>query len=190
MTSDTIFEIIGVVIGLCYLYGEYKCSIYLWYVGILMSLFYIYIFYTAHLYANMGIYTYNLAANVYGLIIWKKSLTEDSTTTQGQSSVTTCPKKYYLPLLLCFVGCFIILYFLLTKIDGSAVPIVDAFVATLSVLAMWLLAHKYIEHWWLWIVVNTTSVIMCCLTGLYASAIMFTVYAIVSVLGYRHWKNL
>lgn len=40
-------EIAGAVIGLLYLYLEYRASVYLWPVGVVMPLFYIYIFFVS-----------------------------------------------------------------------------------------------------------------------------------------------
>ena len=59
-------EIIGAVIGLIYLYLEYKASVYLWPVGVIMPLFYIYIFFFSKFYADMGINVYYLFASIYG----------------------------------------------------------------------------------------------------------------------------
>jgi len=65
-------EIIGTLIGLLYLYLEYKASIYLWFAGVVMPLVYIYVFYAAGLYADMGINIYYLLAGLYGLVMWMK----------------------------------------------------------------------------------------------------------------------
>jgi Nicotinamide mononucleotide transporter. len=40
-------EIIGTLVGLLYLYLEYKASIYLWFAGVVMPFIYIYVFYAA-----------------------------------------------------------------------------------------------------------------------------------------------
>ena len=55
-------EIIGTIIGLLYLWLEYRASIYLWIAGIIMPAIYIFVYYKAGLYADFGINIYYLIA--------------------------------------------------------------------------------------------------------------------------------
>ena len=64
-------EIIGTLVGLIYLWLEYKASIYLWIAGIIMPAIYIFVYYEAGLYADFGINIYYLGAAVYGWLMWK-----------------------------------------------------------------------------------------------------------------------
>jgi nicotinamide mononucleotide transporter len=48
-------EIIGTIVGLVYLWLEYRASIYLWIAGIIMPAIYIFVYYDAGLYADFGI---------------------------------------------------------------------------------------------------------------------------------------
>jgi nicotinamide mononucleotide transporter len=45
MELNYVIQIVGALIGLTYLYLEYHASFWLWIAGMLMSLFYIYIFF-------------------------------------------------------------------------------------------------------------------------------------------------
>ena len=45
-------EIIGTVVGILYLWLEYRASIYLWIAGIIMPAVYIFVYYDAGLYAD------------------------------------------------------------------------------------------------------------------------------------------
>ena len=64
-------EIIGTLVGLLYLWLEYKASIYLWIAGIIMPAIYIFVYYNAGLYADFGINIYYLGAAIYGWMMWK-----------------------------------------------------------------------------------------------------------------------
>ena len=64
-------EIIGTLVGLLYLWLEYRASIYLWIAGIIMPAIYIFVYYNAGLYADFGINIYYLGAAIYGWMIWK-----------------------------------------------------------------------------------------------------------------------
>lgn len=63
-------EIIGVIVGLVYLYWEYKASSWLWVASIVMPAIYIFVYHDAGFYADMGINIYYLVASVYGLAFW------------------------------------------------------------------------------------------------------------------------
>ena len=64
-------EIIGTVVGILYLWLEYRASIYLWIAGIIMPAVYIFVYYDAGLYADFGINIYYLGAAIYGWMMWK-----------------------------------------------------------------------------------------------------------------------
>lgn len=55
-------EIFGTIVGLVYLWLEYRASIYLWIAGIVMPAIYIFVYYKAGLYADFGINIYYLIA--------------------------------------------------------------------------------------------------------------------------------
>ena len=63
-------EIFGTIVGLVYLWLEYRASIYLWIAGIVMPAIYIFVYYKAGLYADFGINIYYLIAAIYGWVFW------------------------------------------------------------------------------------------------------------------------
>ena len=63
-------EIFGTIVGLIYLWLEYRASIYLWIAGIVMPAIYIFVYYKAGLYADFGINIYYLIAAIYGWFFW------------------------------------------------------------------------------------------------------------------------
>ena len=191
MSIDIIIEIIGAVIGLTYLFLEYKANVWLWPVGILMSLFYVVIFFHGKFYADAAIYFYYIGANVYGLIQWtrsRKQTIEESGQT-AELAITHVPKKHILPLILVILALWMILYGILKTVTDSPVPFGDAFTTTVSIVAMWMLAQKYLEQWLLWILVNIVSTILYFWKGLYPTGVLFIVYVIVAVLGYFRWRK-
>lgn len=192
MEPAFIIEIIGVAIGLIYLYLEYKASFGLWTAGIVMSLFYIVIFFQAKFYADAGIYAYYLIANIYGLIHWHRHRQKNVDHTNEISDTLPIThislRKLGFSILIAVI-CWAGLWFLLSHVTDSPVPVGDAFTTAVSIVAMYMLAHKNIEHWWLWVVVNLVSCILYAWKGLYPMAGLFVVYTIVSVMGYFRWRR-
>lgn len=179
------FEIIGAVIGLLYLYLEYKANKWLWPVGVLMPIVYVWIFFHSKFYADMGIYVYYFFVSIYGWIKWTKN-THD----QAELPISHTPKKFILPLSLITLAVFAVIAFILIRFTDSPVPIGDSFTTALSIVAMWLLAHKYVEQWWLWFVVNIISCGLYVWKGLYPTSILFAIYSVISVFGYFKWKRM
>ena len=178
-------EIIGVVIGLIYLYLEYKANIWLWPVGVIMPIVYIFIFYQSKFYADMGIYIYYFFASIYGWYIWTKSIKKTD-----EILISHLPLRNIGKLIAIFLVIFIAIAFVLIRFTDSPVPYGDSFTTALSILAMWMLAHKYIEQWLLWIVVNIVSTVLYFWKGLDTTALLFIVYSIIPFFGYFKWKKI
>ncbi len=193
MSWDLIIEIIGAVIGLTYLFLEYKANVCLWPVGILMSLFYVVIFFHGKFYADAAVYLYYIGANTYGLLKWSRSRSK-ALTAEGSPAeelvITHTPKREILPLAVVSLILWCVLFWVLKTFTDSTVPAGDAFTTALSIVAMWMLAQKYLEQWMVWIVVNIVSTILYFWKGLYPTGILFIVYVIVAVLGYFRWRKL
>lgn len=189
MTIDIIIEIIGAVIGLIYLYLEYKANFWLWPVGILMSLFYLVIFFHGKFYADAALNLYYIVANVYGLALWSKHRIEKEQVVVDDLPIIHTPNNKIVLLILVFVGLWISIFLVLHRFTDSPVPIGDAFTTALSIVAMWMLAKKQLEQWLLWFAVDLVSTILYIWKGLYPTAALYVVYTIVAVLGYFRWKK-
>ena len=180
-----IIELLGAIIGLVFIFLEYRASSWLWVAGIIMSLFYIYIWYQADCLAWTLIYLYYLGANIYGVVVWLKNSNKNS-----DSGISNLPKKYYPILSIIIVLLTFIIFFVVYKFTDSKIPISESFSTALSVVGMWLLAKKYLQHWNIWMVVNPITALGSLYLGLYFSAALFTVYFVVSIMGFVHWRKL
>ena len=47
-------DMLGCIVGLIYIYQEYKASIWLWLTGIIMPVIYMFVYYDAALYEDLG----------------------------------------------------------------------------------------------------------------------------------------
>src|SRR5690554_2849532 len=90
-------EIIGAVVGLLYLYLEYKANRWLWPVGVLMPIVYIWIFFQSKFYADMGVNVYYFFASIYGWIRWNRYSSREEQPAKRSSLSKflrlTCPTK-------------------------------------------------------------------------------------------------
>lgn len=187
MNWDLALEIFGTIVGLIYLYYEYKAHRLLWVMGIIMPAISVGVYYNAGLYADMGINIYYILAGVYGYVVWTF---RNKQRRQVELPITRMPRKAYIYTTALAICLHSIIYYILEYFTDSTVPSWDAFTTALSVIAMWMLARKYIEQWWLWIVVDVVSAGLYIYKGIYFYAGLYALYAVIAVLGYYNWKKL
>ena len=185
-------EILGTLVGLLYIYFEYKASIWVWLTGIVMPAIYIFVYYDSGFYADMGINVYYLIAGLYGWSMWvgRKIWKKETAEEMKPLKISRTPKKYILPLGIVAAVSFTIIVWILLKFTDSDVPYGDSLTTALSIVGLWMLARKYVEQWIVWIVVD----ILCCALylykGLYPTAVLYGLYTIIAVFGYFKWIRL
>lgn len=78
----------------------------------------------------------------------------------------------------------------LIRFTDSTVPLADSFTTALSVVAMWMLAKKYVEQWLVWIVIDIVSAALYVYKDLPFTASLYALYAVIAWFGYRKWLKL
>ena len=187
-------EILGTIVGIIYLWLEYKANIYLWLVSIIMPAIYLYIFYVAGLYADFAINIYYLLIAIYGWMAWKYGFKLFSAKREKNGDemlrVSHVPKKLWIRLMAVYVILQLSITWVLIAYTNSDVPWLDSFTTSVSILAMWLLARKYLEQWLVWIVVDVVSAGLYLYKDLYYTSALYAVYAIIAIFGYYKWKSI
>lgn len=190
-----LLEIMGTIVGLIYLWLEYRASIYLWIASIVMPAIYLFVYFEAGLYADFGINVYYLLAAIYGWFAWKfygrKQYSQDrSDTASDEMPITHIPLREILPSCLVFVGSLGLIWWLLSSYTDSNVAGWDSFTTALSVIGMWMLSRKYLEQWLVWIVVDIVCVGLYIYKELYFTAGLYGLYAIIAIFGYLKWREM
>jgi nicotinamide mononucleotide transporter len=208
--SNNFIEIFGAVTGIIFVFLEIRQNIWLWPVGLVTSAVYIWVFFTSKFYADMSLQGYYLVISCLGWYWWtrgkKRRLRSKATkfreaeggdveklrieeTETKELQVTRLKLSTGIMLALVFFLLYIIMWFVLTRLTDSPVPVRDSFITSLSIIATWMLARKIYEHWFLWIVVNFVSAVFFLTRGLYPTVILYTVYGIMSFVGLAAWKK-
>ena len=186
-------EVVGAVIGLAYLFFEYRASIWTWVFGVLMPIVYVYLFFRNGLYANMGINIYYIVASVYGFVMWRRASKSASQQVGGQQSektiIESCPRRYWLVILLVLALLTIALYLILNLLKESQYPLLDALSTALSIVMMYMLSRRWYQQWLLCIATEPIMIALGLLTGMYATAVMYAVYLVVAIMGYFKWRK-
>ena len=174
------------ILGLLYIWLEYRASILLWFVGIIMPAFDIYLYWSHGLYGDAGMAAYYTLAAVYGYCIWKFKKTRKQ---KLSLPIAFMPKKQYLPAALFFRAAWGITYFVLITWTNSTVPVLDSFTNALSFVGLWALARKYAEQWLFWIVVDVVCTVLYVHKGIPFKALLYGLYVVIAVLGYNKWRK-
>lgn len=179
-------ELLGAILGLFYIVFSIRQNILTWPTGLLASAFYIVVFFKSGFYADMGLQVYYVVISIYGWYFWLKG---NRKITEKQIPVRSTSKKLWVKLGAVFLLIYAAILFILLKFTDSTVPFMDTLTTALSIIATWMLARKYIEHWIIWIFVDLVSSGMYVYKNLWPTVILFLVYTFMAFLGYLEWKK-
>jgi nicotinamide mononucleotide transporter len=82
------------------------------------------------------------------------------------------------------------IYWLLVTLTDSRVPLADSFTTALSLVGIWALAHKYLEQWCVWIVVDVVTCALYFYKDIPFKASLYGLYVVIAVMGYFKWKRM
>ncbi len=182
-----IIDIIGAAIGLVYIVSEYRAGRLIWVWSLLMSLFYIVIYYLIDCYANCGISIYNFLMSVYGLLVWRGIIASKDKTPRR---IGSCPRHLVPWVVLACVVLSVAFYFLLRALPNeSSFPLLDGISSGLGIVAMWMLSQKYWQEWIPWLIVEPLLAYIFLRQGLYASALLYVIFEVFCILGLIRWRK-
>ena len=185
MELKLVLQIVGTLLGLLYLWLEYKANIWVWIVGAIMPMVHGVLYLQSGIYADAVMQLYYVAAGIYGLIVWLRGAKRE----EQRVDIQHTPKKWIFPLVSIYVLLHVLLYFVLTEFTDSRVPFFDSMSTALSVVAMWMLSRKLVEQWLVWLVVDMISVGLYLYKGIPITAMLYTLYCALAIAGYMRWRK-
>ena len=185
--SEYWLDILTTVLGLIYIWLEYRASIALWFVGVIMPALDIWLYWSHGLYGDAGMAVYYTLAAVYGFYIWKFKKTRKL---KQSLPIIHLPRRQYLPATLFFLFAWGTTYYILVNWTNSTVPLLDSFTNALSFGGMWALARKYLEQWFFWIVVDVVCCFLYIQKGIPFKAGLYGLYVVIAIAGYYKWKQM
>ena len=186
MELKLILQIVGVALGLLYLWLEYRANIWLWVVGMLMPCVHCLLYFKSGLYADCAMQAYYILAGLYGLVVWFIGHKR----TDKPLKITRTPLRLIVPLVAIYAVLHATIYFVLVCFTDSSVPFWDAMTPAMAVVAMWLLSRKYIEQWLVWLVIDAITVGLYIYKGIPLTAGLYTLYTILAFVGYLRWRRM
>lgn len=187
--------IFTLVTGIIYMVLEIRHHNFMWVVGVVTSAAAMWVFFRQGLYASFGLNTYYLITAFIGLWHW----TRDRRKVEGGNEAADAShddvivlnrltlKTVMISLLVTVAGIFALAWVM--ELFENPMSYLDSAVAVLSAVATWWLVRSYIEQWWLWIIADTMSTILCLTQGMWWMAALYVAYTVSAIIGLRYWHR-
>lgn len=183
-------EIFTLVTGIIYIILEIRHHNFMWVVGVLTSAAAMWVFFQQGLYASFGLNTYYLITSFIGLWHWsrdRKRMAQDDMTSDVIPLNRLTSGTVVVSLAVTVAGTVGLAW--LMQLVENPMSYLDSAVAVLSAVATWWLVRSYIQQWWLWIIADTMSTILCLTQGMWWMAALYAAYTISAVIGLRYWRK-
>ena len=188
-SKDSVLGLIASLTGMLSVILVAKGKISNYYFGIVNVVLYGFISYQSKYYGeamlNLG---YFLPMQLIGLVMWSKNQVNVDEKTEVKTERMKA-KEIIFWSTVSIVG--ILIYGMILKKIGNALPYADAFTNVLSIIAMILMVKRYIEQWAVWILIDIVSIYMWFfIKSNYNITIMWIAYLINAIYGLVNWMIL
>lgn len=185
---DLILEILAFVVGLLYLYWEYRANPKFWIASLVMPCISLWVYFSKGIYADFAINIYYLLIAIYGYWNWTRKI-------PGGKSKKVLPIRHInwrvlVGSSISVMALWAFIAWVLINFTDSTIPYADGFTTALSIVAMWLGAQKYAEQWIAWLIVDAVTVPIQLSKGLIFYPILYGVYTVIAIYGYRNWLRI
>jgi len=179
-TSMTWAECLGFLTGIVCVWLAARNNIWNFPVGITNGLLLFELFWRTRLFADATLQVCFILLNARGWWQWARHAGAPVL------PITHTSGTHLKVALLCSAVGICALAVLLTLVRGS-VPIFDASILALSLVAQWLMNHRKLQSWWWWMAVDVISIAVYIYKELYLIAVLYAVFLGLCVRGYRNW---
>ena len=178
-------EWLATVAGFLCVFLLIKRSIWNFAFGLVQVSLYVWIFWQAKLFSEAALHVFYMFFQFYGFMIWWQSGQDD----RGHVKVVRGGSWEWIAAPLLVVVSTAILGSVMANFTPADFPYMDAFITCASLMAQYLLSHKRLLNWWLWIVVDIVAIGIYVQKGLYPTTLLYVCFLVMSVLGLRQWQQ-
>jgi len=185
----SMIELIGFMTSIAGVFLTIRRSPYCWPIGALSVLVYAYVFMQAKLYADAGLQGIFFLFCIYGWFMWTTSST-DANRISSPVQVSSMNKQEALLGIIGVLPCTFILGMFLNNSTDADIPYIDSFLAVVSIYAQFLQTRKRIQHWYMWILVDTLYIGLYIYKNLLLTAILYAIFLLMAIQGIIEWKKV
>lgn len=177
-------EIFATIFGLASVYFTVKENIWCWPTGLIMVILYIFIFFDARLYSDMGLQIIYVFLQIYGWYNWVYGGEK-----KDNLSVIRLKQKQIIMWLAVIILGTAGLGYVMNTYTNASFPYPDSFITVTSLVAQWFLAKKILESWVLWIIVDVIAIAVYMLKDLRLTSGLYVIFLILAITGLRQWHK-
>ena len=180
----SLWELAAVALAIAYLLLAIRQNLWCWPAAIASAGIYIVLMFQAGLYMESALQFFYIAMAVYGWLHWRRGGVTDA-----PLPVTDWPLAFNIPPLFLITLCSFCTGWLLDSFSSAAYPYVDSFTTWAAIVTTWMVARKVLQNWHYGFEIDAISVNLYVQRGLLLTAMLFVLYLILIVFGYRAWKS-
>lgn len=188
-------EFIGTIFTIWCVWLTSRAKILSWPIGLIGSVFYLFLFYQIQLYSDVFEQVYFIITGFMGWYLWVKNKQQiDDQKKEVIVSLNTLKQNaIYLGIIAAgTVG----LSYVTMNLSGwlpvyfpepVSFPMLDAVTTVMSFVAQWLLVRKRVESWVLWILVDIIGIGLYWVKGVKFISMEYVLFLIIATYGLVHW---
>lgn len=181
----TALEVVAFVLSLAMVAANLRVNPVGWPLAIVSSLLYALLFADSKLYGEASLQFVFIALAVWGWWQWLRGRTPAG----GALQVRRLTTRQRGLALAATAAAWPLLALLLARTTDTDVPWLDALPTAGSVTGQILLGRKFVENWAAWLLVNIFSVGLFAYKGLTLTVVLYALFAVLSVVGWRAWQR-
>ena len=177
-------EFIAALISIVGVWLTTKQIIWCWPVslaGLILSLF---VFFYIHLYLQSILQIFYIVIALFGWYYWLYG-----GKVQKEIKVSRLKKEDAWIYIVSAIFAAIIFGYLFKRYTEDPLPWLDAATSVCGIITTYLMAKKIIENWLIWIANDVVVVWMCYYQKLYIFTILYLVFIILAVYGWKEWRK-
>jgi len=178
-------ETLAMLLAIAYLLLAMRENSLCWYCAFVSTALYVWIFGDVNLYMESALNVYYMAMALYGWYQWQRGGDEGRGVAIGRWSLRQHLATFGAVLIASAISGYS-----LSAYTDSRLPYLDSLTTWASVATTLMVARKVLENWLYWLVINSVSIYLYIDRELYQTAGLFVLYLVLSVLGYRRWREV
>ena len=192
MPHDTWLSLLSGCLGVCSVVLSAQGNILTFAFGFAQVVTYTYLCYTQRFYGEIGINIYYFFTMFYGVYVWRKRLRTQGA--QGEEEKRVEPRRLSWRVIVAvtaatIIGSQLVGWGLASWTDDTQ-PYLDAYTTVPALVGQVLLILVYREHWFFWLAVDLTSIVLWLRAGDYCMAAQYAFWCANCLYGLHRWKSL
>ena len=178
-------EVVAVVLALAMVGFNIREIHWGWPLAIVSSLLYCGLFARSKLYGDAGLQIFFAVVALWGWMQWLRGHSADG----AALHITRLSQRGNWTAVAACLLLWPTIALFLKRFTDTDVPWWDAFPTAVSLVGQYLLGRKYVENWLAWVAVNVVSVALFAYKGLWLTTLLYLVFIVLSVAGWRAWQR-